>query len=59
MFEVFAIIETEEGTHSVPTGVGSVNRNVAENLMLSLMIEHPAVRFFVDYVPPEDAWNAW
>jgi hypothetical protein len=59
MYEVFATITDEHGTRCFPTGEGSVNRNVAENLMLRRMMKHPAVCFHVEYVPSEDEFNAY
>lgn len=59
MYEVFATITDELGTRCIPTGEGSVHRNVAENLMVRRMIKHPTVLFHVDYVPSEDEFNAY
>lgn len=59
MYEVFAVISDEHGSRSFPTGEGSVNRSVAENLMLKRMIKHPTFDFFVQFVPAEDEFNAY
>jgi len=59
MYEIFAIISDEHGTRCNPTGEGSHDRRVAENLMLRRMIKHPTVKFFVDFVPCEDHFNAY
>lgn len=59
MYEVFAVISDEHGRRYVPTGDGSVNRNIAENQMLKRMFQEPTTEFFVQYVPAEDEWNAY
>lgn len=59
MYEVFAVRTDEHGSRYVPTGDGSVNRNVAENLMLQRMIAEPTVQFFVEYTTPEDYFHAY
>lgn len=59
MFEVLAIITDELGTRTVPTGDGSINRGIAENLMLRRMIAEPTIPFYVEYIPPEDEFNAY
>lgn len=59
MYEVFAVITDDLGTRSVPTGDGSNRRSFAEALMMERMLENPETRFFVDYVPSEDEFNAY
>lgn len=59
MWEVFAFVSDELGDRTVPTGDGSINRGVAENLMLRRMIQNPSTKFFVDYVPSPDEFNAY
>lgn len=59
MYEVFATITDEFGTRCNPTGDGSPNRHVAENLMLRRMIQSPTILFHVDYVPSKDEFNAY
>lgn len=59
MYEVFASVTNEHGTRIFPTGDGSINRDIAENLMMRRMIENPETRFFVDFVPSEDYFNAY
>lgn len=59
MYEVFALISDEHGTRYVPTGDGSINRAVAENLMLKRMRSHPTDQFFIEYTQSEDQFNAY
>lgn len=50
MYEVFATITDEFGTRVIPTGDGSLNQNIAENLMMRRMIQNPETPFFVEFV---------
>jgi hypothetical protein len=59
MYEVFAVITDSLGTRMVPTGDGSVNRQIAENLLLRRMTAEPTTEFFLNYVPSPDEWNAY
>lgn len=59
MYEVFASVTNEHGTRIFPTGDGSINENVAENLMMCRMIQNPKIEFFVEFVPSEDYFNAY
>jgi hypothetical protein len=59
MYEVFASVTNEHGTRIFPTGDGSINENVAENLMMCRMIQNPEIEFFVEFVPSEDYFNAY
>jgi hypothetical protein len=59
MYEVFAAITDELGSRVIPTGDGSLNRDIAENLMMRRMIQYPETRFFIDFVPSEDYFHAY
>jgi hypothetical protein len=59
MYEVFASVTNEHGTRIFPTGDGSINENVAENLMMRRMIQNPENDFFIEFVPSEDYFNAY
>ena len=58
MYEIMAIITDHLGSRPVPTGLGSINRNVAENLMLKQMIADPTIPFYIYYNQSQDEWNA-
>lgn len=59
MYEVFATITDKFGSRVVPTGDGSLSRDIAENLMMRRMIQNPETPFFVQFVPSEDYFNGF
>jgi hypothetical protein len=59
MYEVFAIITDTEGSRCIPTGEGSINPKIAEELKDRRMLMHPNVRFFVQFTNSEDSFNAY
>ena len=59
MFEIFCLIEDELGSRSCPTGDGHELRNIAENKMLQKMIKEPTLKFYIEFIPTEDYFNAF
>lgn len=59
MYEVFALLTDSLGTRAVPTGDGSPDERIAENLRLKRMIAEPTTEFFIDWTPTEDEFNAF
>lgn len=59
MFEIFCSITDELGTRSGTTGHGALQEPTAYLMMEKLQREHPAHRFYVEFVPSPDAWNMY
>ena len=61
MWEVLCTITDEHGTRSGQTGQGSINAGVAQNLANEMRARYgnSSTRFYVEWVPSEDEWNAY
>lgn len=61
MWEVLCTTSDELGIRTGPTGSGSIYRSGALKLAKELRKKHgdETTRFFVEWVPSEDEWNAW
>ena len=59
MYEIFGVIDDELGTRSGPTGMGALQEATAQLMMKKLQREHPAHRFYVEFVPSSDSWNMY
>jgi hypothetical protein len=61
MFEVLCTTTDEFGTRTGPTGEGSINEEKARRLADAMRRRYgePGTRFFVEWVPSADEWNAY
>ena len=59
MWEILSIITDKFGNRVVPTGDGSINRNIIEEKLPEWERKFPKHQFFIEWTLSEDEWNAY